>query len=80
MQKHTKIYFEYFDYTKADFIGCEVCKNRAVDIHHIEQKGMGGSKSKDYIKNLIALCRNCHEKAHANIITKIELKEIVNNR
>ncbi|WP_368366337.1 HNH endonuclease [Chryseobacterium sp. SSA4.19] len=32
-----------------------------------------GSKTKDQqdkIDNLIALCRTCHEKAHANIFTK----------
>jgi len=33
-----------------------------VDIHHIDCKGMGGSKQKDYIENLQALCRECHLK------------------
>lgn len=62
MKKHVKIYFDYFGYGEQDFIRCECCFNRAVDIHHIECKGMGGSKTKDYIENLQALCRKCHNK------------------
>jgi hypothetical protein len=60
MKKHTKIYLDYFGYTTADFIPCEICGNRAVDIHHIEARGMGGSKQSDYIENLQAVCRKCH--------------------
>ncbi len=62
MKKHTKIYLNHFGYTTADFIPCEVCQSKAIDIHHIECRGMGGIKSKDTIENLMALCRNCHEK------------------
>jgi len=81
MRKHTKIYLDYFDYTTADYIACEVCKmSKAIDIHHIEQKGMGGSKNKDYIENLIGLCRSCHVAAHANQLTKEYLKNIVSLR
>ena len=47
MKKHTKIYLDYFGYDAGDFIACEVCKNKAVDIHHIEPRGMGGSKTKE---------------------------------
>lgn len=47
-------------YDTSDFIPCEVCGGRAVDIHHIEARGMGGSKEKDVIENLMALCRACH--------------------
>jgi 5-methylcytosine-specific restriction endonuclease McrA len=60
VRNHTKIYLEYFDYALDDFIGCEICGNRAVDIHHIDCRGMGGVKSKDKIENLMALCRSCH--------------------
>ena len=49
-----------------DFISCEVCGAKAVDIHHIEPKGMGGSKNKDFIANLIALCRSCHTRCHSD--------------
>ena len=34
----------------------------AVDIHHIEPRQAGGSKLKDTIENLMALCRKCHLK------------------
>ena len=67
MQKHVKIYLKENGYTEADRdqIPCELsCGNIAVDVHHINAKGMGGSKTKDYNGNLIALCRPCHELAH----------------
>lgn len=62
MKKHTEIYLKSFGYDETSFIPCEVCKSRAVDIHHIESRGMGGSKTKDVPKNLMALCRECHDK------------------
>jgi 5-methylcytosine-specific restriction endonuclease McrA len=60
MKKHTKVYMDHFGYGVDSFIGCEVCGKRAVDIHHIVRRGMGGDKSKDEIQNLMALCRECH--------------------
>lgn len=60
MKKHTKLYHEYFMYEPGDWIGCEVCNKTAVDIHHIEARGLGGSKYKDEPENLMALCRECH--------------------
>lgn len=60
VQKHTKIYLRHFGYDVSDFVPCEVCGCRAVDIHHIEPRGMGGSKKADTIENLMALCRECH--------------------
>ena len=60
MKKHTKVYLKYFQYGLEDFIPCEICGCKAVDIHHIESRGMGGSKLKDTIENLMALCRSCH--------------------
>ena len=60
MKKHTKVYLKHFDYDKSDWIGCEVCNKTAVDIHHINARGMGGSKGSDDIVNLMALCRECH--------------------
>jgi len=62
MKNHTKVYFKYFGYSGQEFIACECCGARAVDIHHIESRGMGGSKQKDIIENLMAVCRSCHEK------------------
>lgn len=66
MKKHTKIYLYYFNYDETDFIACELCGKIAIDVHHLEAKGMGGSKTKDYIENLIAVCRECHVKCHAS--------------
>lgn len=62
MQKHTKIYLKFFGYDTSDFIPCEICDARAQDIHHIKARGMGGSKDKDVIENLMALCRVDHNK------------------
>ena len=63
MKKHTKIYFKHFGYDTSDTIYCEVCNAVAVDLHHIEAKGMGGNPNgdKDTITNIQALCRPCHE-------------------
>jgi 5-methylcytosine-specific restriction endonuclease McrA len=60
MKNHTKVYLNFFGYTIEDFIPCESCGAKAVDIHHIEARGMGGSKKSDVIQNLMALCRQCH--------------------
>ncbi len=62
MQAHTKIYFKAFGFDVSDFVPCEVCGAKAVDIHHINARKMGGDpkKVKDCIENLQALCRSCH--------------------
>jgi len=61
MKKHTKIYIDYFNYKIPQDVLCEICGAPAVDIHHIEARGMGGSKEKDTIDNLMALYRHHHE-------------------
>jgi len=60
MKKHTKIYMQHFGYVLDDFIPCEVCGTRAVDIHHIHRRGIGGNTAADHIDNLMAVCRKCH--------------------
>jgi hypothetical protein len=62
VKKHTLTYFNHFGYDISDFIPCEVCGKQAVDIHHIEARGIGGSKEADNIENLMALCREDHLK------------------
>lgn len=62
MKQHTKIYLESFGYDVSDWIPCEVCGATAVDIHHIESRGMGGGQQKNTMANLMALCRGCHIK------------------
>jgi 5-methylcytosine-specific restriction endonuclease McrA len=37
-----------------------MCGAKAVDINHIDARGLGGSKLKDNIENLMAMCRSCH--------------------
>jgi len=76
MKRHTKIYLEHFGH--PTWMPCEVCGTTAVDINHIEPRGMGGSKKKDYIENLVAMCRECHLKFEAKKISKQELQEIHN--
>jgi 5-methylcytosine-specific restriction endonuclease McrA len=63
MKNHTKVYLKGMGYDTTDWIPCEVCQSKAVDIHHIEARGMGGSKHADTIENLMALCRTCHHEA-----------------
>jgi 5-methylcytosine-specific restriction endonuclease McrA len=75
MKPYVKMYMEHFNYALDDFIGCEVCGARAVDIHHIYRRGMGGTKKSDQIENLIALCRDCHsnlgdKKQHLEFLEK----------
>jgi len=60
MKNHTKVYLKEMGFSTTDWIPCEVCGATAQDIHHIEARGMGGSKTADTIDNLMALCRTCH--------------------
>lgn len=76
MEKHVKIYLAANGFDQGDFIPCENCKAPAVDIHHIEARGMGGSKTKDFSANLIALCRACHIRAHAEKEFNLMLKSL----
>jgi 5-methylcytosine-specific restriction endonuclease McrA len=76
MQPHTREYFKYFKIGHSedgshDFIPCEICRNKSVDIHHIN--GRWHVENSNKIENLIALCRKCHEDAHAGILTKGDL-------
>ena len=78
MKKHTRIYLDYFGYGEEDIIPCEACGKKAVDIHHIECRGMGGSITKDYIGNLMALCRDCHDK-YGDKKQYIEILQAIHN-
>ena len=60
----------------------------ANQVHHLFPRGMGGSKSKDNIENLIALTMICHEKAERgkdhkkfnNKLIAIKKREFKKNR
>jgi 5-methylcytosine-specific restriction endonuclease McrA len=74
MTPHARIYMRFFDYGEQDFIACEVCGGLSRDIHHVNGRGKG----KNVISNLMALCRTCHNMAHASVIDKKELTIIHN--
>lgn len=88
MKDYKKLFSKYWSVSPDDTLLCWNCNQAvAVDIHHIEQKGMGGvSKNRlNRIDNLFAVCRKCHSLAHKNksvnegfkkiLKEKIELKE-----
>jgi hypothetical protein len=64
MKPYVKLYMDYFGYDTSDTILCEVCGAVAVDINHIDARGLGGNPKgdKDDISNLQACCRACHIK------------------
>lgn len=71
MEKHVANYLKAFGYDGSSFIACELCGDKATDIHHIEPRSKFGSTRKveqDHPDNLIALCRLCHEFAHRHSI------------
>lgn len=79
MKKHTKLYLSFFGYDESDFIPCEVCGDQANDIHHIECRGMGGTKQPESIDNLMAVCRTCHlifgdKKEYKEVLKEIHLQ------
>ena len=82
MQKHTKIYFKHYGiaFNESgwhDPIKCEVCGNKAVDIHHINGRYANDSNE---IENLVALCRKCHQDAHNGILSKGDLHVVHNSK
>ena len=74
MQKHVKNYMKYFGYGEQDCILCEACERVACDVHHVVYRSHGGS---DDINNLVGLCRECHDKAHAR---KLDCLTIIKKR
>ena len=81
MQKHTKVYMNFFGYDESDYIPCEMgCGSRAVDIHHLERRTRN-KVTNDYIENLVGLCRDCHINAESdksfNMYTRIKHLENV---
>jgi len=62
LKSYTKTYFKYFGYDESDFVPCEFCGKKAVDIHHLEPKSRAKAKV-NLIDNLMGLCRECHHAA-----------------
>jgi len=72
---------QHFNYVLDDFIPCEICGARAVDIHHIHRRGIGGNPNADRIENLMAVCRSCHieygdKKEHLEWLQEIHDRKI----
>jgi hypothetical protein len=80
MQRHVKVYLDYFDLKEGDPIFCEVGQEEGrvggagFDIHHIDGRG----KDKDVITNLMCLCRKHHDQANTNQLPRKELHFIHN--
>ena len=78
MKNHVKVFMEYYGLTEADFIPSMISGKKADDIHHIEQKKMGGKAvNPDRIDNLISVTREEHDKCHRYEISKESQKAIV---
>jgi hypothetical protein len=84
MKKYVKTYLDYFGYDQSSWIPCEMCGQTAVDINHIDARGMGGSKLKDNIENLMAMCRKCHmelgDKKEHKVMMKVVHQVKMNER
>jgi len=85
MKSYTKLYMDYFGYHLSDWMPCEICGGTAVDLHHIERRGLGGSKTKDTIENLMALCRGHHiqygdKKQHKEMFKEVHLNFMKYNK
>ena len=66
--QYKKIYMQEMGCGEDDILLCETlkgvnmqCTYRADEIHHILFRSAGG---KDELINLVAICNNCHKKAH----------------
>lgn len=52
------------EHPSCEFRVPDVCTGRAVDVHERTRRGQGGAL--DEAPNLAAICRACHDHAHAN--------------
>jgi HNH endonuclease len=75
VKNYVKTYLKYFGFDESDFIPCEDCGARSVEIHHLEPKSIAKAKE-NLIDNLCAVCRSCHDKAHNSRAFNEELKLI----
>ena len=61
MKKHIKIYNNHFNIEIPTDAKSELSDAPGQAVHHIQRRGMGGSKDKDRIENLMCLTHNEHE-------------------
>lgn len=62
MREHTRLYMKFFGFGEQDFIPSELSGQKAVDIHHINSRGSGGTTQEEDIENLMAVTREEHNK------------------
>jgi len=89
MKKHTKIYFDAIGVDYDPSSGWHNCKSEisglpSTDIHHIECRGMGGSKKANIIDNLMALTRDEHikfgdKKQYVDYLKQVHTNFLKNN-
>lgn len=79
IKENVKSILDYSKRTVAKIIKraglkCSMCNwdETSLDIHHIVERKNGGTND---MNNLIAVCPNCHRKAHEKKYTKEQLKE-----
>jgi len=80
MQRHIKVYREFFGIGDQDIYNCEICdSNQSCEIHHIHSRGYvgfdyeGGYYDINDILNLILVCRFHHGQAHGGELSKNQL-------
>lgn len=57
---------EYKEVLKRDNYTCQLCYKPYAHIHHIQYKSLGGANIR---KNLICLCKTCHDMVHNDSAT-----------
>ena len=67
----------FYNKLSTEDCSCDLCGNQGTEIHHLQNKGAGGSKCLDFIENLACLDRSCHTLCHNDPKTNIKLKLII---
>lgn len=57
---HTAIYLAAFGYGDTDYVPSELSGVPCVDVHHIQNRGLGSTKTEDRVENLMGLSREEH--------------------
>jgi 5-methylcytosine-specific restriction endonuclease McrA len=81
VKPYIRTYYEYFNYVAGQFVACECCGAVAKNIHHITYRSHFGKKTQSEcndISNLMALCVECHNKAHDEVYSREYLQKIHN--
>ena len=80
MKTHTRNYLKGMRipptmYFEDMGIMCEWCEMKlAVDINHLDPRKAGGSKLRDNVEDLMAMCRDCHNEFEAGELDEEAVK------